>query len=70
VNLPWGRLQAQVAAGVGQTPASRFESRIGAEKVQVVGVFVTAGDGENASADHVRQAMSDARLIAPNRKQR
>ncbi len=30
--------------------------------------LVSAGNGENASEDHVRQAMGDARLIAPIRK--
>ncbi len=41
----YGRLRAQVATTVGQTPAGELEAGIGAQMIEVVGVLVAAGDG-------------------------
>jgi len=56
------RLRAQIAARLGQAPAGEFECRFGAQEVEVVGVLVAAGDGENASADHVSERVRDTRV--------
>ena len=45
-----GRLRAQIPARIGQPPAGQFECRIEAQSVEVVGVFIAAGDGEDAGA--------------------
>ena len=50
------RLRTKVRAGIRQTPAGELERRIGAQKIQIVGVFIAAGDGEDARADHVGAA--------------
>ena len=60
-----GRLGAQVAAGVGQPPASELEGGIGAQRIEVVGILVTAADGEDPGADHVGDRVGDAGRIAP-----
>jgi hypothetical protein len=62
------RLRTQVGAAVGQTPAGELERRIGAQAIQIVRVFIAAGDRENAGADHVGQRMDDPRRIATIRK--
>ena len=58
------RLRTQIAARVGQPPAGELESRIGAQKIEIVGVLVAAGDREDAGADHVGERVRDARGIA------
>ena len=45
---------------VGQPPASEFEGGINAQGVKIVGVFVAAGDRQDAGANHVRQRVRDA----------
>ena len=57
------RLRAQVGAGLRRSPARQLERRIGAQKIQVVGVLVAAGDGVDARPDHVRAGVKDARRI-------
>jgi len=52
-----GRLRAQLGAAVGQACAGQIETRIGARMVEIVGVFVTAGDREHARARDVRDAV-------------
>ena len=47
------RLRTQVGARVGQPPASEFEGGINAQGVKIVGVFVAAGDRQDAGANHV-----------------
>ncbi len=58
------RLRTQVRAGVGQPSAGKLERRIGAQEIQIVGILIAAGDGEDAGADHVGAGMADARWIA------
>jgi len=59
------RLRTQVGARVGQPPASELEGRVDAQGVEIVGVLVTAGNRQDASAHHVGQRVRDARRIAP-----
>ena len=43
-----GRLRAQVASAIRQVAAGQFERGIAAQVIEVVGVFVATGDGEDA----------------------
>ena len=52
-----GRLRTQIAAAVRQAPAGQLEGGIGAQIVEVVGVLITAGDGEDAGAQNVGDAV-------------
>ena len=58
------RLRTQVRARVRQPPASELESGINAQSVEIVGVFVAAGNRQDAGADHVRQRVRDAQRVA------
>ena len=58
------RLRTQVGARVGQPPASELEGGINAQGVKIVGVFVAAGDRQDAGANHVRQRVRDAQRVA------
>jgi hypothetical protein len=51
------RLRAQIAAAVRQAVAGQLEGGIGAQMVEVVGVFVAAGNGEDARAQDVIDAV-------------
>ena len=51
-----GRLRAQVRPALRQPPAGELEGRIGAQPVEIVGVLVAAGDGEDAGAAGSRQS--------------
>ena len=51
-------------AAVGQPTASELEGGIGSKRVEIVGVLVAAADGEDASPDHVGEAVGDPRRIA------
>jgi hypothetical protein len=59
------RLGAKIAALVRQTLASELERRVGAQKVEIVGVLIAAADRENAGADHISEPMGDACRMAP-----
>ena len=59
-----GRLRTQIVATVRQPPAGKLESRVGAEVVEVVAVLIAAGDGEDASAQDVGDAVGDEIAIA------
>jgi len=63
------RLRAQIAAAVGQAVAGQLEGRIGAQVVEVVGVFVDAGDGEDARAQDVIDAVGHQGGVARVRDQ-
>src|SRR5580693_5102111 len=54
-------------SGVGQPPAGQLESRVAAQPVEIVGVLIAAGDGEDAGAQDIGQQMGDPVLIAPVR---
>jgi hypothetical protein len=41
-----GRLRTKIAARVGQPPAGQLERWIGAQKIQIVGILVAAGNGK------------------------
>ncbi len=49
---------------VRQATAGEFEPGIGAQMIEVVGVLVTAGDGEHAGAQDVGDAVRDEQWIA------
>ena len=64
-----GLLRAQIDAAIEQVPASELESWIGPQKIEVVGVLVTAGDDEYTGADHVGECVGVAHGIALVEKQ-
>ena len=59
-----GRLRAQIGSGVGQPPAGELERRVAAQSVEIVAVFVAAGDCENPGAQNIGQPMDDPAGIA------
>ena len=59
-----GGLRAQIGSGVGQPPAGELERRVAAQSVEIVGIFIAAGDRENPGAQNIRQPMGDAARIA------
>jgi hypothetical protein len=59
-----GSAESEIAARVGQAPAGELERRIGARKVEIVGVLIAAADREEAGADHIGEGVGDARRIA------
>src|SRR3954464_7813503 len=59
-----GRLRARVPARIRQTAARQLERWIEAQPIEVVGVFVAAGNGEDASAQDIGQQMSGPVRIA------
>ena len=63
------RLRAQIAAAVGQAVAGQLERGIGAQMVEIVRVFVAAGDSENAGAQNVIDAVGHEGGVARVRKQ-
>jgi len=54
-----GGLRAQIGSGVGQPPAGELERRVAAQSVEIVGIFVAAGDRENPGAQNIGQPMDD-----------
>jgi len=44
-----------VGTAVGQPPAGELEGRVAAQPVEIVGVLIAAGNGEDASAQDVGQ---------------
>ncbi len=59
-----GRLRAQIACAVGQMSAGQLEGGIGAQMVEVVGILVTASDGEHARPQNVGHAVGHQQRIA------
>ena len=53
-----GRPRCRAAA------AGELEGGIGSKRVEIVGVLIAAADGEDASPDHVGEAVGDPRRIA------
>ena len=51
-------------APVSAAPASELESGINAQSVEIVGIFISAGNRQDAGADHVRQRVRDAQRVA------
>jgi len=49
------RLRAQIGPAVGQPPASELEGRVAAQPVEIVGVLIAAGNGEDAGAQDIGQ---------------
>ena len=44
--------------------ASELESGISAQSVEIVGIFISAGNRQDAGADHVRQRVRDPQRVA------
>jgi len=63
------RLRAQVTAAVRQAVAGQLEGGIGAQMVEIVGIFVAAGDGEDARAQDVIDAVGHQGGVARIRDQ-
>ena len=59
-----GRLRAQIGAAVGQPATGQLERRVQAQPVEIVAIFVAAGDGEDPGAQDIGQQMGDPALIA------
>lgn len=60
-----GRLGTQVPTALRRAPHRQLEQRVGTQAVAVVGVLVTAGDGQHAEAQHLGQRVDGLRRIAP-----
>src|ERR1700692_4811605 len=59
-----GRLLGEVVTGLGQTSAGQLERRILAQLVEVVGIGITTGDGEDAGTQNVGDGVGDLGRIA------
>ena len=59
-----GRPRAKISTAVRQAATGELEGRIGAQPVEVVAVLIAAGNRQDPGADHVRQPMGDAVLVA------
>src|SRR5215204_2639046 len=58
-----GRLAHQVRTALRQPPAGELEGGVGAQAVEIVGVFVAAGDGEDAREQNLGQRVNHPRRI-------
>jgi hypothetical protein len=58
------RLRAQIITGIRQTPAGQLEAGVGAQMIEVVGVLVTAGDGEHARAQNIDDTVCHQQRMA------
>jgi hypothetical protein len=65
---PQRRLRTKIAARIGKPPAGQFERWIGAQKIQIVGILIAAGNGEDAGADHIRERVDDPRGLTTIRE--
>ena len=59
------RLRTQIIATVRQAAARQLEPGISAQVIEIVGVFVAAGDRKNAGAQNVVDAVRHQSRIAP-----
>jgi hypothetical protein len=60
-----GRLRTQTPIRVRQPAAGELERRITAQMIEIIAILVAARYGEDAGADHVGNAVHNARRIAP-----
>ena len=58
------RLRAQIITGIRQTSAGQFEAGVGAQMIEIVGVLVTAGNGEHARAQNIDDTVCHQQRIA------
>ena len=58
-----GRLAHQVGTALGQAPAGELERGVGAQTVEIVGVRVAAGDGEDAREQDLGQRVNHPRRV-------
>ena len=65
-----GGLAHQVAPALGQASAGELEGGVGAQVVEVVGIFVAAGDRQDAGQHDLGQRMHDPARITPIRDRR
>ena len=65
-----GGLAHQVRAAVGQAAAGELEGWIGAQMVEVIGILVPAGDGQDACQQDLGQRMQNPARITPVRDHR
>ena len=63
------RLRAWITAAVGQAVAGQLKGGIGAQVVEVVGVLIAAGNGKNARAQDVIDAVGHQGGVARVRNQ-
>ena len=57
-------MRAQVPTGIGQPATGQLERRIEPQPVEVVGVFIATGDGEDAGTQDIGQQVDDPIRIA------
>ena len=57
-------VRAQIGSGVGQPPAGELERRVAAQPVEIVTIFVAAGDCENPGTQNIGQPMDNPAGIA------
>ena len=59
-----GGLGTEVVAALRRSPRGQLEQGVCAQRIAVVGILVTAGDGQHAEAQHGRERVDDLCLIA------
>ena len=59
-----GGLRAKVIPRIWQAPASELEGGVLAQMIEIVRIFITAGDGENARAQDTAERMGNQQRIA------
>ena len=59
------RLAHQVRAALRQPPAGELEGGVATQAVEIVGVFVAAGDGQDARQHNLRKRVNHPRRITP-----
>ena len=64
-----GRLGAQIIAAVRQATTGHFEPGVGAQEIEVVGIFVAAGDGKHPGPQDIADAVRHQRRVARVRDQ-
>lgn len=60
-----GRLARQRRATLRQMPAGELQGRIRPERIEIIGILVATGDGEDAGQQDPGELLRDARRIAP-----
>ena len=59
-----GRLARQTMDAAGQLTERQLEPRIMAQRIEIVGILIAAGDRQHASAQDVAEVVDDAALVA------
>jgi hypothetical protein len=59
-----GRLRCEIITALRQPTAGQLEGSVAAQIIEVIGIRIAAGDGEDAGAQDVFQQVRDTRRLA------